>query len=162
MYKKEVRERRGGKAVTRRLLLLPKGLGLFKLAIGLVVIASVLFLVPGLKLLLPGLEKMGTTQSQAMPSTREPVEKVLPPQPEKSPASDIEKSVGLLKFGSDELSLIGNLGSSEAIGPVGTAQGSQEFLDIDVSDRLLSAPLDALEETGAYEEPTVIGLERNY
>lgn len=57
--------KQGKKTLSRRLML--KGLGLFKLAAGLVVVASVLFLVPGLRLVAPGLEKMGTSQSQAMP-----------------------------------------------------------------------------------------------
>ena len=59
------RGKRGEKALSRRLMF--KGIGFFKLAAGLVVVASVLFLVPGLRFLAPGLEKMGTSQSQAMP-----------------------------------------------------------------------------------------------
>ena len=61
--------KQGRKTLSGRLML--KGLGLFKLAAGLVVVASVLFLVPGLRLVAPSLEKMGTSQSQAMPPSED-------------------------------------------------------------------------------------------
>ena len=140
------------KSVSRRLLHLHKGVGLFKLATGLVVVASVLFLVPGLRLLVPGLEDIGTTKSQAMPA-KNPNQNA---EPEKSPAQANGQQHQLLSSCTDNADIIGCFGDNGAIDLPDTVQPVQPASGIiDVDNWLLDSVVspDAFEKMDLYEQP---------
>ena len=132
--KKHVKRGIGGRkrAGRRRLLLFPKGIGLFKLAAGLLAIASVLFLVPGLRLLIPGLQDIGTTKTQAMP-VKAPKDKV-PAQPDIPATQDTQQPYRALNFGSDELGLADVLGGDNNVAHLLSPKVQTERRSFSVTD----------------------------
>ena len=144
-----------------RLLLFPKGIGLFKLAVGLLAIASVMFLVPGLRLLIPGLQDIGTTKSQAMP-VKAPQEKL--PQPDIPATQDTQQPYKAINFGIDELGLDGFFaGDDNPLHPISDkVQPEPRSSDvIDMGDQLLNPQVtpDGFEKMGVYEQPSVVGFQ---
>ena len=135
---------------------MPQGFGVLKLAAGLLVVASVLFLVPGLRLLVPGLEKIGTSESRAVPPSNSPVEKGLP-SGDQTPSDSSTKSSETLHFGTDELGL-GYPGDSGPLGLLGTIQSSQKSSQMSIDD-LWGSSFDVLfVRPGDYKQPSAVDL----
>jgi len=117
------------RAARRRLLLFPKGIGLFKLAVGLL----------GLRLLIPGLQDIGTTKSQAMP-VKAPKDKA-PAQPDRPATQDTQEPYKALNFGSDELGLTDFFGGDNSAPHLVSTKVQPERRSsdvIDMADQLLN------------------------